>query len=198
MTSFSELNNDYSVMRHGLSVPNEKRIIVSHLKNGILPEYGLVSKGIEQVQEASRVSGFPESTVVVTSPFSRAYHTARILYRTVNADEFIIDDRLRERYFGDIELEDAGLYSDVWARDYVYTDHNYRGVESPEEVAERGRDMISDLEKKFAGRAIVLVGHADPLNILKARLAGVDIRSHRLDFSIGNGEIQPLAPTRVA
>jgi broad specificity phosphatase PhoE len=150
---FSELNNDYRVMRHGLSVPNEKHIVVSHLKNGVLPEYGLVPEGVEQARESSLSSGLPESTVVVTSPFSRAYHTAAILYQAINAEEFIVDERLRERYFGDMELDDDAHYRQVWDRDYVYATHNFRGVESLEDVAEREVALLTELEKKFATRS---------------------------------------------
>lgn len=196
MNRLPEFNNAYIAMRHGRSVPNEKGLIVSRVENGVLPEYGLVDEGVEQARTSADGSGLGEETIVVTSPFSRAYQTAEVLYRTLNADDFIIDERLRERGFGDMELESADLYHDVWERDAVDATHRYRGVESLCQVAERQLQVISELEKIFARRTIVLVGHADPINVLKAALWGESLRSHRKVHSIKNAEIQSLATMR--
>ena len=184
------LRNTYRVMRHGRAVPNEAGIIVADPENGILPAYGLVAEGIEQAQQSSRASNLSPDTLIVSTDFSRGYQTAEILAEEIGADEIHIDVRLRERYFGDMELGSVDLYKEVWARDARSAIHTYRGVESLSSMADRQLKAVSSLEKKFAKRVIVLVGHADPLNVLKAALAGEPLQSHRTRFSIANGEIQ--------
>jgi len=196
MIGLPELNNTYIAMRHGLAAPNKEGLIVSHTDNGVLPEYGLVAEGIEQARESARAADLPEDIVVVTSPFSRAYQTAEVLYRVANADEFIVDYRLRERGFGSMEMQSAELYHEVWARDAENGTHRYRGAEPLFEIADRQHDAIAEYEQKFAKRVIVLVGHKDPLNVLKARLWGESLRKHRTAFSIDNGEMQTVATMR--
>lgn len=183
-------------MRHGRSVPNEKRFIVSDPRNGVLPEYGLVEEGVRQARESSERSGLGPDTVVISSGFSRAKQTAEILAETIGADEPAIDERIYERGFGDMELGAASLYRRVWRRDAWSATHTYRGVESLRAIAERELRLVAELERKMAGKVIVLVGHADPLNVLKAVLFGESVRSHRKAFSIANAEMQPLATAR--
>lgn len=191
-----ELNNTYYAMRHGRSVPNEEGFIVADPRNGILPKYGLVEEGILQARESSQRSGLGPDTIIVSSDFSRARQTAEILAETIGARDIAIDTRIRERGFGDMELGDAALYHEVWRRDALNATHTYRGVESLCATAERGLGLMAELERAMAGRAIVLVGHADPINVLKAALSGRPLRSHRKAFSISNAEIQSLPTAR--
>ena len=196
--SSAEFNNTYFVMRHGLSKPNVDNLIVSQTVNGIKEEFGLVPGGVEQAQESAWASYLPSDIVIVTSPFSRTKQTAEVLEEIVGADEFIVDHRIRERGFGEMELQSSENYHDVWARDARSATHRYRGVESLCSVAERELGLMAELERKFARKTIVLVGHADPLNILKAALDGEPLRTHRKSYSIQNAEIQrlPIAPSR--
>ena len=92
-----------------------------------------------------------------------------------------------------MELESSDNYRDVWSRDAVSATHTYRGTESLCSVAERELGLVAELEKKFARKVIVLVGHADPLNILKAALDCESLRVHRKKYSIKNAEIQRLS-----
>lgn len=192
MSDIPELSNEFRIMRHGRSWSNEEHLVNADPEN----DKGLVTEGYEQVEQSSTESGLGPNIVIVSSPMPRAYQSAELLQKITGAEDILVDERLRERGFGGMELESAGLYKDVWARDYVYADHHYRGAESIKEVAERGMDLVSDLERRFAKQTIVLTGHKDPLVILKAKLWGWDIRHHRIDFSLDNAEIQLLARMR--
>lgn len=196
MTSLPELNNAYFGMRHGRSVPNEEGIIVADPRNGMQPKYGLVDLGIDQARETAQRSGLGGDTVIISSDLSRGRQTAEILADTIGASSLTLDTRLRERGFGELELQSADLYHEVWERDAKDATHTYLGVESLPRLAERQLKVVSELERKFARRTIVLVGHADPLNVLKAALWGHPLRLHRKNFSIGNAEMQALATPR--
>ena len=110
------------LMRHGFSMANAQRIIVSRVENGTLETFGLHETGKAQVAESaanlskrleellqpgSEATGAQRSVVrIVSSPFSRTRETAMILADVLRGSqllrtvEVIEDVRLRERNFG--------------------------------------------------------------------------------------------------
>lgn len=191
MIELPELNNEYHVMRHGRAKSNEEKFIAACFEN----DDGLIPEGFEQAEKSSRDSGFGSDIVIVSSPLPRARQTAEVLRAATGSTSVMVEDRIRERGFGDMELQGADLYHEVWTRDARSATHTYRGAESLCSVANRQLKVLHGLESVMAGRIIVLVGHADPLNILKAALWGQPLRNHRKILSIENAEIQPLTAT---
>ncbi|KAF3338504.1 hypothetical protein FCM35_KLT17341 [Carex littledalei] len=53
--TFTHLRNNYWVLRHGRSIPNERGLIVSSLENGTREEFGLAALGIEQAKLAGEL-----------------------------------------------------------------------------------------------------------------------------------------------
>lgn len=106
-------------------------------------------------------------------------------------------DELRERAFGDYELQSTSNYELVWAEDA--RDPGSRppgeGGESVEDVAARTAAFVQRLERQHGGKAIVLVGHGDGLSILAAALLGTDLRRHRQHGLPNCGILRlPLSP----
>lgn len=98
-----KLQNSYFVIRHGFSVPNDKKIIVSSLANGVKPEYGLADKGKQDVASKacsilekiiSTSTSIPGSSIsqlqidFISSPFSRTVETAQIILNEENTSKF--------------------------------------------------------------------------------------------------------------
>ena len=95
--------------------------------------HNLTSKGVEQAVSAAdsliELIGADElrNVVILSSPFTRAYHTARICLDQVRqithnsdiATSIEVKYDLRERYFGDYEATDLLYYNRVWPIDAV-------------------------------------------------------------------------------
>ena len=56
-------------------------------------------------------------------------------------------------------------YHQVWPRDLVSASHSHCGVEPVERVAARVRSFVLECEEKHDGCSIVLVSHADTLQV---------------------------------
>jgi broad specificity phosphatase PhoE len=101
---YQKLVCEFYVMRHGLSLPNLRDQIVSDLENGIKAENGLSEEGHKQVSlgiiKAQAEYGFGKDIIIVSSPFSRARESAELSSGFLGTKEPVIDDCLRERYFG--------------------------------------------------------------------------------------------------
>lgn len=66
----------------------------------------------------------------MSSDFSRAVETAEAIVAEVNSFAVMTDARLRERFFGALELTSSDNYSKVWAEDLQSSAHTAFGVES--------------------------------------------------------------------
>ncbi|ALM54835.1 phosphoglucomutase [Halomonas huangheensis] len=174
-------------MRHGHSQANAMGLIVSSPEHGLLG-YGLSAKGEEQLSR--RISEWHLSAPqrILHSDFLRTTETAQRI-----ADHFAIplepDVRLRERFFGDCDLQPDNCYHDVWEQDAEDPSQQHRDVESVCQVAERLCALIAELEQRYDDTSLLLVSHGDPLQILLTAAARRPLNEHR--------EISPLMPADV-
>lgn len=136
--------------------------------------------------------------MIVSSNFSRAVQTATIfresLKETLNKEiEIHVTDLLRERYFGSWEGKSNSHYDDIWKEDSkLGGDHHTFGVESTNEVLDRCKKLLDDLEKKHSNCTIFLVSHGDCLQILQTYFKGVSSSLHREMPHMHNCEIREL------
>lgn len=172
----ADRRNHYLLMRHGHSEANRHGCIVSDPARGI-DGFGLSAHGQAQLDEL--VSEWPLAlpSRIVHSDFLRTTQTASRVAQRFGL-EMQADARLRERYFGELEGEGDQRYAEVWTLDSQDANHRGYGVESLGSVAARMLALLGELESRYCGETLLLVGHGDPLQILLAELAG-DARRHR-------------------
>lgn len=190
------MNNSYLLQRHGQSKANVAGIIISGLADGVRDEYTLTSQGEEEVrfsaENAKELGWLNERVLIFCSPFSRAMKTAAITREVIGIKaEINVDDRLRERWFGDWDKASNTHYNDVWLEDRLNPDHENANVESVNSVSKRMMSLIDDIESQYNGRDILFVSHGDALQILQASLLG-DASLHRSLSHFATAEIRPL------
>ena len=189
------LRNRYFAMRHGHSLANERGIIVSHPRNGC-GGFGLSDRGRRQVAASLAAENrLDQATLIVSSDFDRALESAQIVSGLLGSQAVIrVDERLRERNFGDLELGSNRAYEEVWARDAVDPDDDYLGVESANRVMRRVTSLIADLEADISGATFLLVSHGDCLQLLQTAFCRQDASRHRSLQHLETAEIRLLQP----
>lgn len=202
LSGVNRLANRYLAMRHGQSRANVAGIIVSGIESDRLGDWGLTDLGREQVLAAMRACGLPADTVICSSDFSRARQTAEIVRARLGAQPVVVTAALRERCFGDLEGTATGNYARVWAADEAGTGDAGTGntgdgdagagVEPAAAVLDRATALVADLERRYAGRDILLVSHGDTLQILQAGFLLMDPAAHRRLPHLGTAEIRAL------
>jgi len=184
------LANTFWVMRHGQSKANASGIIVSSIERDRRGDFGLTELGREQVLAAAGGCALPAGTVICSSDFARARQSAEIVRGRLGAAPTVIAPALRERYFGDFDGSPVSNYPRVWAADEAGAACG--GVEPVAAVLDRMAGFVSELERSYRGRDILLVSHGDPLQILQAGLAGTDPSRHRDLPPLQTAEIRAL------
>lgn len=198
--SIEHLSNRYYSLRHGLSVPQSKGLIVSKPENGLRPEWGLEMEGFDQIFDSVRdaiLDGILDrDTIVRSSDFSRTRESAEEARDVLNdyhvGSRVIISKRLRERVFGIFELTSNANYTKVWAKDEQDMFNTEDGVESPVAVQRRFADEILVCERKYRHRDIVLVGHGDLLQIGETNFRRLPPSMHRTIPHLKNAELRQL------
>lgn len=161
--------NAFVLVRHGESTANKAGIIVSDPRNGVgahgLTELGKAqarAAGAELARSLSADSGTAQPVAVVSSDFARAKETADAIKAAVaEAPPVAVDIRLRERFFGSLELQPSSRYCEVWEKDKVNASHTELGVEAVTAVLSRAKSVVLELDRQYRGTTIVLVAHGD-------------------------------------
>lgn len=199
------LKNRYFALRHGQSEANIADIISSDETRGSTI-HGLTAEGrrqarasaadLLQVIDAENL----QNLVVYSSNFTRARETAEEACAGLKElvpnilDENLavsVELGLRERWFGELDNTIITNYNKVWPADFKDAGCTAYGVESVESVCERVREVITALESRHQDKDIVLVSHADTLQILQLYLSGADVRQFSA-FRFKNGEVRAL------
>ena len=190
LTGADRLVNRYYAMRHGQSKANVAGLIVSDIRDDRRGDWGLTDLGRRQALTAAQASGLPATTAIWSSDFARARQTAQIVRARLGAPEVTLSSALRERGFGDLELASTENYPLVWTADEGGAFEP--GVEPASTVLDRLAALIGSLERRYAGRDVLLVSHGDPLQILQAGFLGLDPARHRRVPHLETAQIREL------
>lgn len=202
------LTQSYFALRHGQSLANVAKIISSDPKISTV-EHGLSDVGKDQAKvagESFASAHIGEETTdrkcmgvaVFSSDFKRARETASIFANELarsgvtlyNGGDIVLEERLRERYFGELNGGSDSRYGDVWEFDATDPDHGEFGAESPNAVLARTTRLIAELEERLGSSTeegedgsywkCVLVAHGDVLQIMQTGfLKHEDASRHR-------------------
>lgn len=182
-------------MRHGHSLANERGIIVSQPGNGC-GGFGLSERGRRQVADnITACSDLDRDSLIVSSDFRRALESAQIAHDLLGCRVPLrIDERLRERNFGSLELGSDDAYAQVWREDALDPDSESLGVESANGVMQRVTSLIADYESSYRGATLLLVSHGDALQLLQTAFLCQDASRHRSIEHLNTAEIRRLRP----
>jgi len=195
LSGAGQLANRFHAMRHGQSKANEAGVIVSSIGSDRRGDYGLSELGRRQARAAADACGLPADTLIFSSDFSRAWQTAEIAAARLGAAEATVAEELRERCFGALEGGPVAGYATVWRVDEASDEAGAGGVEGVEPAAavlDRATALVARLERRYAGRDILLVSHGDTLQILQAGFLGLDPARHRRLPPLATAEIREL------
>jgi len=207
-----DLKNNYYLLRHGQSTANVAGIISSSRNLAYSKKHGLTPLGYQQgIESAAKLVELLEQSdklrvIFVSSPFARAFQTAEACLEGLSTKEeglvdFEIDsdikikDDLMERYFGKLDGEALYTYSYVWPVDKFNVTHTAFDVESVAAVSTRLQGVIMELEDDFEECNVVLVSHADVLQICQLYGAGAENVGIFSSYRFGNGEVRKMERT---
>jgi len=186
--------NKYFVMRHGEAENNVADGV--HRRN---MEYSakLTKKGREQTSESFK--NFKEKIdIFISSPLERAKETAQIICEQTGfpLEKIIYDERVREQETSSFfEGKDKTIFNKYYDEDYLNNPNEILpDGESFAQVIKRIGHFIYELETKYSGKDILIIGHGNATDALSFVTRGLllDTLSIKNDpfISIKNAEIR--------
>ncbi|MFA5932186.1 MAG: class I tRNA ligase family protein [Candidatus Paceibacterota bacterium] len=185
--------NKYFVMRHGQAENNK---VDSHYKEPYI-KAGLTEEGRKQILESTKK--FNEKIdIVISSPFKRAKETTEIACKQINfpLEKVIYDKRVQEWETSSFfEGKERSVFKQYYDIDYLDNPSEILpDGESFTQVIKRMGDFIYDLELKYSGKNILIVGHQGATRALSFLVKGLmfnDLSSNNDPLiSLGNAEIK--------
>jgi isoleucyl-tRNA synthetase len=161
--------NKYFVMRHGESESNLKKIVINcKVEN----EDHLSDLGKEQVKISAKELKDKNVDIIISSDFIRTKETSEIIKEELDfRSNIVLDQRLREWNVGVFDGKTWDEYISVASSKYYYT-FLPEGGESWKQIKNRMMELISDLDKKYKNKNILLISHGAPIRVLLAGLNG--------------------------
>lgn len=168
------------IIRHGQTESNRGNKLL-----GITDE-SINDYGYNQILEAKEELKNVDFDICFSSPFKRTLETAKIICN--ENTPLIIDDRLKERGFGELEggSSNSKYTSDFWN---YYINKNDYNVEPLKELFDRTKEFIEYLKENHDNKCILIVSHAATIRALHYNIIGFSEKTNMLSFKIDNGEI---------
>lgn len=189
--------NKYTLVRHGQSESNARghRISTDIEKHDPLSELGR-----EQVEKTAKDLAGRQIDVILTSPFMRARETAEIIAKQIGfKGQIVALEGLRELNLGHWEgktwEEYMSQFKNMLERFTKHPGFEVDGIENWEDARRRMAKCFYEIDAKYEGKNILVIGHGGPLSLLALASQGYSIKEiaqHYSDEWFANAEIKEI------
>jgi len=166
-----KLKNIYFLLRHGQTPyqQNKERIIYPWPEPSPIL---LTEKGRKEIERAAEELKKEKIDLVFASPLPRTRESAEIVAKELGLD-IVFDERLREI--------DLGIYKgkpkEQYIKEFLEKEGSFyrkpSGGESWNEVKERVKSFLEELEEKYKDKRILIISHGNPLVFLEGIMRGL-------------------------
>ncbi len=187
--------NKYLLMRHGQAHSNIKN--VWDFKGD--PNNHLTDEGKEQVIKSAEQLKSTKVDIIIASPILRTQETAKIVAETIgyNPENIITDSRIIEWQVGD-EYQEKNLDEYLKMRNVSPNRYTYKaeGGESYQDVIKRCGEFLHEIDLKYQGKNILIVGHNSSARALVLASEGFTfetlLKNPPKEYPFINAEIREL------
>ncbi len=170
LSSKLQSKNNYILVRHGEAESNAKNIVSGRPEN---PHY-LTEKGRLEVKKTARYLRGRKIDIVFSSDFFRTKETTEIIAEELNlpSEKIFFDKRIREIDSGEFNLKPIEEYRKYFSSTLEKVTKRPNGGENLSDVKKRVCDFLSEMERRYEGKNILIVTHEYPIWMMEAGALG--------------------------
>jgi len=162
------------LIRHGLSIANEKNIIQGQTN------FKLSKEGKEQVKKTALRFKKTKIDVIYSSDLGRAKETTKIIKKFHKSVHVCFSKLLRERNFGYLEGKEADKIPVS-----KFRNRRPKGGELNSDVKKRAKEFLRYLQKKYSDEKIMVVTHGGFIRMIYSILNKKTIKQSYIDMPSG-------------
>lgn len=166
-------------VRHG-----ETELNVLPKKMQGISDYNLNKNGIIQAEKVRDVLENEKIDVMIVSPLKRALQTAQIINQKHNI-ELIVDDRIKELNYGD--LEGTMYKKEYWDMDYDYSSIHGENIK---DLKIRVYKFIEEIKIKYSNKTVLVVSHGGVARMFRCYFEGIPNNKNLANYGIKNCEVK--------
>lgn len=155
-----KFKNQFFIVRHGEAQNNVDKVKSCKIDTQKL--HGLTELGKKQVEDESEK--YCDFDVIFSSPARRTMETAEIFCKTSGL-HVIDDSRLQEFDVGDFDGKAVSDYK-LFLNSHNDPNFKFENGESLQAVLDRMTNFISEIDKQYKNKKILIVTHGSPLELL--------------------------------
>jgi len=174
------MRNNYFLLRHGRTVYQEEKSEFNYPSPEV-PPISVSKTGKEQVKESTKSLVDKNIDLIFSSDFFRTRQTAKIAAEILGIKKINLDKRLRDINLGAMHGRPKKEYGAFFEGEEQKFDKRPEGGESWDDVKERVKNLIDELERRYKDKNILLISHGDPLWLLAGTLRGFKTDKEFLD-----------------
>ena len=180
-------NNNYFILRHGEARSNKEKFVSSWPEKRKNP---LTEKGRKQVKQIITKIKKENVDLIFSSDLLRTKQTAEIVAKELGL-KINFDKRLREHDTGELN----GKSMEEWYKYRVIDSFNKKAPngESFSDIKKRVDDFLSDIEKKYKDKDILIIAHGNVLIVFQAaikNLSGQEMLDDKKALELKNAELR--------
>jgi len=138
-------------------------------------DFPLTKKGEKNSKRNAKTLKDENIDMIFSSPVLRARQTSEIMSKELDIEVFY-DERLREIGLGKFDNKPIDEMYKVYPDRESRIKDTEHGVESGEQIRDRLKDFVDEINKKYSNKNILIVSHGDPLQILYGILSGLELK----------------------
>jgi len=164
--------NTYFVMRHGEAESNTSGIVSSRNGNG----HHLTDNGRKQILASIKDLKKKNIGMIFSSPFLRTKETAEIVANElrIESKNLIFDERIKEIDTGVFDGKPVDDYRAFFSETLEKLTKTPEGGENLMDVKQRVMEFLSDIDKKYSDKNILIISHEYPIWALVSGVNGMN------------------------
>lgn len=167
------------LVRHGQTDLNKKHIIQG------ITNAKLNDTGINQANNLKQEIDKLDIDLVISSPLVRTKETTNIILNNRNIP-IIYDDRIIERYAGDLEGKRDELYDHLKAWNYKLNTDLNANIEKVRDLLTRAELFLNDIKDKYPNKNILIVSHEAIIRAIHYNIIGYNANTNFKEIKIDN------------
>jgi len=155
-------NNKYFLLRHGQTIYQRDGIRINYPKGS---DYSLeiTEEGREMIKKSAEELKAKEIDLIFASPFLRTKQSSKIAAGILGIREINYDKRLVDIGMGVLAGKPYDDYENFFKGKKERFTKKPEGSETWNEILERLKSFLAEVEKKYKNKNILIISHADPV-----------------------------------